>query len=163
MTLLPLLGLGSHERSSRTIPILIRKVPWWDAVCDCCSIPEENQKIPAVISTTRMDAHTLPLNFTELMTWYQAIPLMAFLQKKTYDNACHRNDSITLSTSLLSFIFFLIFLKFLLLFICAYTRLGSFHPPCPHSLPYHPSAPSLSPPPPQYPAETILPLSLILL
>jgi hypothetical protein len=44
-----------------------------------------------------------------------------------------------------------------------HTRLGSFLPPAPTpSLTTH-RAPSLSPPPPQYPAETILPLSLILL
>jgi hypothetical protein len=43
-----------------------------------------------------------------------------------------------------------------------HTRLGSFLPPAPTpSLTTH-SAPS-SPPPPQYPAETILPLFLILL
>jgi hypothetical protein len=42
-----------------------------------------------------------------------------------------------------------------------HTRLGSFLPPAPTpSLPTH-STPSRSPP--QYPAETILPLSLILL
>jgi hypothetical protein len=42
-------------------------------------------------------------------------------------------------------------------------RLGSFLPPAPTpSLTTH-STPSLSVPPPQYPAETILPLSLILL
>jgi hypothetical protein len=41
--------------------------------------------------------------------------------------------------------------------------LGSFLTPAPTpSLTTHP-APSLSPPPPQQPAETILPLSLILL
>jgi hypothetical protein len=44
-----------------------------------------------------------------------------------------------------------------------HTRLGSFLPPAPTpSLTTH-SAPSLFPPPPQYPAETILPLFLILL
>jgi hypothetical protein len=49
---------------------------------------------------------------------------------------------------------------FLLLFICAY-KAWFISPPCPHPLPYHPLPPSLSPP--QYPAETILPLFLILL
>jgi hypothetical protein len=46
---------------------------------------------------------------------------------------------------------------FILLFYYSHvhTRLGSFLPSAP--------TPSLSPPPPQYPAETILPLSLILL
>jgi hypothetical protein len=56
-------------------------------------------------------------------------------------------------------------LVFLLLFYYSYvhTRLGSFLPPAPTpSLTTH-SASSLSPPPPQYPAETILPLFLILL
>jgi hypothetical protein len=44
-----------------------------------------------------------------------------------------------------------------------HTRLGSFLPPAPTpSLTTH-STPSLSLPPPQYPAESILPLSLILL
>jgi hypothetical protein len=48
---------------------------------------------------------------------------------------------------------------FLLLFICAYKDwFISLH--CPHPLPYHPLRPL---PPPQYPAETILPLFLILL
>jgi hypothetical protein len=58
-----------------------------------------------------------------------------------------------------------IFFVFFLLFYYSYvhTRLGSFLPPAPtRSLTTH-STPSLSPPPPQYPAETILPLSLILL
>jgi hypothetical protein len=44
-----------------------------------------------------------------------------------------------------------------------HTRLGSFLPPAPTpSLTTH-STPSLSPLPPQYPADTILPLFLILL
>jgi hypothetical protein len=61
------------------------------------------------------------------------------------------------STSMrLTWFFFL----FLLLFICAY-KTWFISPPCPHPLPYHPLRPS--PSPPQYPAETILPLSLILL
>jgi hypothetical protein len=51
---------------------------------------------------------------------------------------------------------------FLLLFICAY-KAWVISPPAPiPSLTTH-STPSLSPPPPQYPAEIILPLSLILL
>jgi hypothetical protein len=41
-----------------------------------------------------------------------------------------------------------------------HTMLGSFLPPSPHPLPY---PPAISPPPPRYLAETILPLSLILL
>jgi hypothetical protein len=56
-----------------------------------------------------------------------------------------------------SFFFFI----FLLLFICAYKD-WFISPHCPHPLPYHPLHP-LPLPPPQYPAETILPLSLILL
>jgi hypothetical protein len=40
--------------------------------------------------------------------------------------------------------------------------LGHFSPQ-PPPLPYHPLRPLLLPPPPQYPAETILPLFLILL
>jgi hypothetical protein len=62
-------------------------------------------------------------------------------------------------------IFYLFIYLFIFLFFYSYmhTRLGSFLPPCPHPLPYHPLCPSLSPPPPQYPAETILPLFLILL
>jgi hypothetical protein len=53
----------------------------------------------------------------------------------------------------------LFFFLFLLLFICAY-KAWFISLPCPHPLPYHPLRP-LSPPP-QYPAETILPLFLIL-
>jgi hypothetical protein len=49
-----------------------------------------------------------------------------------------------------------------LLFKCAY-KAGVISPPCPHRLPYTHSTSSLSPSPPQYLAETILPLSLILL
>jgi hypothetical protein len=51
---------------------------------------------------------------------------------------------------------------FLLLFICAY-KAWVISPPCPHPLPYHPLHPLPLPPPPQYPAEIILPLFLILL
>jgi hypothetical protein len=51
---------------------------------------------------------------------------------------------------------FFFFFIFLLLFIHAY-KAWFISPPCPHPLPYHPL------PPPQYPAETILPLFLILL
>jgi hypothetical protein len=53
--------------------------------------------------------------------------------------------------------FFFFFSIFLLLFICAY-KAGFISPPCTHPLPYHPLCPL-----PQYPAETILPLFLILL
>jgi hypothetical protein len=70
--------------------------------------------------------------------------------------------------SLLS-IFLIYFLFVIYLFICLFyysyvhTRLWSFLPPDPTpSLTTHPT-PSLSPPPPEYPEETILPLSLILL
>jgi hypothetical protein len=60
----------------------------------------------------------------------------------------------------------LTFFYFIYLFIYysyVHIMLGSFLPPAPTpSLTTH-SVPSLSPPPPQYPAETILPLSLILL
>jgi hypothetical protein len=58
-------------------------------------------------------------------------------------------------------IFFLFFVLFYYSYV--HTRLESFltHAPTP-SLTTH-STPSLSPPPPQYPAETILPLFLILL
>jgi hypothetical protein len=48
------------------------------------------------------------------------------------------------------------------LFICAY-NVWVISPPCPHPLLYHLLSPSLSLSPPQYPAETTLPLSLILL
>jgi hypothetical protein len=58
------------------------------------------------------------------------------------------------------FFFIFIFFIFLLLFICAY-KAWFISPPCPHPLPYHPLHPL--PLPPQYPAETILPLFLILL
>jgi hypothetical protein len=60
----------------------------------------------------------------------------------------------------LFFFYFFFFFIFLLLFICAY-KAWFISPPCPHPLPYHPLHPLLLPP--QYPAETILPLSLILL
>jgi hypothetical protein len=56
--------------------------------------------------------------------------------------------------------FFLSFI-FLLLFVCAY-KAWFISPPCPHPLPYHPLHPTPAPPA-QYPAETILPLFLILL
>jgi hypothetical protein len=62
-------------------------------------------------------------------------------------------------------IFFKYFFFFFFFFYYSYvhTRLGSFLPPAPSpSLTTH-SALSLSPPTPQYPAETILPLFLILL
>jgi hypothetical protein len=58
-------------------------------------------------------------------------------------------------------LFFLYFF-IVLLFLCTY-KAWVISPPCPHSLPYHPLCPLPLPPPPQYPAETILPLSLILL
>jgi hypothetical protein len=58
---------------------------------------------------------------------------------------------------LFSFLFLLFYYSYV------HTRLGSFLPPSPtHSFTTH-STPSLFPTPPQYPAETILPLSLILL
>jgi hypothetical protein len=58
-----------------------------------------------------------------------------------------------------SLVILFIYLFYFLLFYYSYvhTRLGSFLPPAPTpSLTTH-SAPSLSPLPPQYPAETILP------
>jgi hypothetical protein len=55
----------------------------------------------------------------------------------------------------------LFFFLFILLFICAY-KAWFISPTCPHPLPYHPLRP-LPLPHTQYPAETILPLSLILL
>jgi hypothetical protein len=58
--------------------------------------------------------------------------------------------------------YFFCFFFIVLLFICAY-KAWVISPPCPHSLPYHPLRPLSLPPPPQDPAETILPLSLILL
>jgi hypothetical protein len=54
------------------------------------------------------------------------------------------------------------FFKIILLFICAY-KAWVISPPCPHPLPYHPLCLLPLPPPPQDPAETILPLFLILL
>jgi hypothetical protein len=55
------------------------------------------------------------------------------------------------------------FFFFFFYYSYVHTRLGSFLPPAPTpSLTIH-SAPSLSPLPPQYPADTILPLFLILL
>jgi hypothetical protein len=54
-------------------------------------------------------------------------------------------------------------LVFFFYYSYVHTKLGSFLPPAPTpSLTTH-STPFFSPPPPQYPAETILPLSLILL
>jgi hypothetical protein len=50
----------------------------------------------------------------------------------------------------------------ILLFICVY-KAWVISPPCPHPLPYHPLCPLSLTPTPQYPAETILPLFLILL
>jgi hypothetical protein len=72
------------------------------------------------------------------------------------------------SISLYLFFYFFISLVFIYVFIFFYysyvhTRLGSFlNPASTPSLATH-SAASLSPPPPQYPAETIWPLFLILL
>jgi hypothetical protein len=61
------------------------------------------------------------------------------------------------------FLFFLFFFSFFFYYSYVHTRLGSFLPPAPTpSLTTH-STLSLSLLPPQYPAETILPLSLILL
>jgi hypothetical protein len=61
------------------------------------------------------------------------------------------------------FSFFKFFLFLLFYYSYVHTKLGSFLPPAPTpSLTTH-TTPSLSPPLPQYPAETILPLSLILL
>jgi hypothetical protein len=57
----------------------------------------------------------------------------------------------------LNFISFIV-----LLFIYAY-KAWVISSPCPHPLPYHALRPLPLPPPPQYPAETILPLSLTLL
>jgi hypothetical protein len=55
------------------------------------------------------------------------------------------------------------FFSFFFYYSYVHTRLGSFLLPAPTpSLTTH-YAPSLSPPPPQYPADTILPLFLILL
>jgi hypothetical protein len=54
------------------------------------------------------------------------------------------------------------FFSIVLLFICAYNA-WVISPPCPLPLPYDLSTLSLSPTSPQYLAETILPLSLILL
>jgi hypothetical protein len=53
-------------------------------------------------------------------------------------------------------------------FVCLFIffiihMLGSFLPPAPTPLPYHSFHPLPLPPPPQYPAETILPSFLILL
>jgi hypothetical protein len=54
------------------------------------------------------------------------------------------------------------FFLIVLLFICAYNA-WVISPPCPHPLPYYPPCSLPLPPTPWYPAETILPLSLILL
>jgi hypothetical protein len=74
-------------------------------------------------------------------------------------------DGLTGATTTTSFFLLRWVFIYFLLFYYSYvhTRLGSFLPPA-HtpSLTTH-STSSLSPPPPQYPAETILPLSLILL
>jgi hypothetical protein len=78
-----------------------------------------------------------------------------FLQSnaKCFPGAFHLPG--TLST--MAFLFFFFYYSYV------HTMLGSFLPPAPTpSLTTH-SAPSLSPPPPQYPAETILSLFLILL
>jgi hypothetical protein len=56
--------------------------------------------------------------------------------------------------------YFILFI-YLLLFICAYNA-WVISPPFSYPFPYPPTL-SLSPPFPRYPAETILPLSLILL
>jgi hypothetical protein len=62
-------------------------------------------------------------------------------------------------TQLLKYLFIF---KFLILFICAYI-VWVISPPVPLPSPLAPPAPSLTPLTPHYQAETILPLSLILL
>jgi hypothetical protein len=67
-----------------------------------------------------------------------------------------------LMSNFFSFIYLFIFIIFFY-YSYVHTMLASFHSPAPTpSLTTH-TAPSLSPQPPRYPAETILPLSLILL
>jgi hypothetical protein len=62
---------------------------------------------------------------------------------------------------LLLVVVFLFFVFYLLFYSYVHTMFGSFLPPAPTpSLPPHPS---VSPLPPRHPAETILPLSLILM
>jgi hypothetical protein len=61
---------------------------------------------------------------------------------------------------LLLFFVFVLFLNFII-HMCI-QGLGDFSPR-PYPLSYHPLRPLPLPPPPQYPAETILPLFLILL
>jgi hypothetical protein len=77
--------------------------------------------------------------------------------------ACFLSFSVSLFLFLYFFLilFIYLFISFFFYYSYVHTRLGSFLPPAPTpSLTTH-STPSRSPP--QYPAETILPLSLILL
>jgi hypothetical protein len=69
--------------------------------------------------------------------------------------------SMMLAIGLSCILFFFSFYFFYYSYV--HTRLGSFLPPAPTPSHTTHSAPSLSPTPPQYPAETILPLFLILL
>jgi hypothetical protein len=105
--------------------------------------PQQSQNI--VFHPTRSVAMSSPLDSCSL-------PFVPFISQSSLMQLFEVNSL----ERLVSFFFF---------FYYAYvhTRLGSFLLPAPTpSLTTH-SAPSLSPPPPQYPADTILPLFLILL
>jgi hypothetical protein len=76
----------------------------------------------------------------------------------------HRKWAIKVKPQFLAFLPVLLkkfMVVFLFLFICAY-KAWVISPPFSHPFPY-PLAPSLCSPPPRYLAETILPLSLLLL
>jgi hypothetical protein len=70
------------------------------------------------------------------------------------ENTIGYNVTVAISGDVSSFFFFF--------YSYVHTMFGSFLPPSPHPLLYPPT-PSLFPPPPRYQAETVLPLSLILL
>jgi hypothetical protein len=88
--------------------------------------------------------------------WHRS---MTHSQISTTNYSSYMWEKFTLG-GVTSFFFFLIFI--VLLLVCAYNA-WVISPPCPHPPPLPPTPPPPSPPSPRYPAETILPLFLILL
>jgi hypothetical protein len=104
--------------------------------------------------------YTKPLNYDESLSGEDISLLTMELISHFQPKLPSMNLQIlTVMIFCIVLVLFYLFIYIILLFICAY-KAWVISPPCPH--PLH-SAPSLSPLPPQYPAETLLPLFLILL